>query len=130
MNISSSGFTSIEQMRDQLRQKGTQINKPYQKDASFGEILVAANEEQKVEGLKFSKHASMRMQSRNIGLTPQQLERLQNATDKARKKGINESLVMVDELAFIVSVKNNTVITAIDEAEEQIFTNIDGAIIT
>ena len=47
----------------------------------------------------------------------------------AREKGIGESLVLVDDLAFIVNVKNNTVITAMDDSSEGIFTNIDGAVI-
>ena len=53
------------------------------------------------------------------------------AQKKAGEKGIRESLVLVDQLAFIVNVKNNTVITAMDQTEtdENIFTNIDGAVI-
>ena len=58
------------------------------------------------------------------------MERLENGTSKAREKGIQESLVMVDNLAFIVNVKNNTVITAVNDATDSIFTNIDGAVIS
>ena len=51
-------------------------------------------------------------------------------TDRARQKGIKESLIVVDELAFIVNVKNNTVVTAVGDSEDKIFTNIDGAVIS
>ncbi len=58
------------------------------------------------------------------------MERLENGTTKAREKGIRESLVMVDDMAFIVNVKNNTVITAVGDSDGSIFTNIDGAVIS
>ena len=54
---------------------------------------------------------------------------VQNGTRRAEEKGIKESLVMVDNLAFIVNVRNNTVITAVNEKEDKVFTNIDGAVI-
>ncbi len=81
--------------------------------------------------IRFSKHASERLTDRNIELSDGQLERLTAGTHKAGEKGINDSLVIMDELAFIVNVKNNTVITAMDssEADESVFTNIDGAVI-
>ena len=60
-----------------------------------------------------------------------QKERLQAGTAKASQKGIRESLVLVDQLAFIVNIPNNTVVTAMqqNETDENIFTNIDGAVI-
>lgn len=81
--------------------------------------------------LKFSKHAVNRLSDRKIELSGEQLSRLNEGTKKANAKGIQESLVLVDDLAFIVNVKNNTVITAMDQAEtgESVFTNIDGAVI-
>jgi flagellar operon protein len=59
------------------------------------------------------------------------MERLSAGMQAAGQKGINESLVMVDQLAFIVNVKNQTVITALDgnETDQNVFTNIDGAVI-
>jgi flagellar operon protein len=62
-------------------------------------------------------------------MTDDQLIRLENGAKKAYEKGINESLVMVDNLAFIVSIKNNTVITAVGDDDNKVFTNIDGAVI-
>ena len=83
------------------------------------------------EGLKFSKHATSRLEDRNINLTREQFERLENGTKKAEEKGINESLMIMDNMAFIVNVKNNTVVTAMDQesSKENVFTNIDGAVI-
>lgn len=81
--------------------------------------------------LKFSKHCLGRLADRNIELTGSQLERLENGTKKAEQKGIRDSLVIVDQLAFIVNVPNQTVVTAMDstETEDNIFTNINGAVI-
>ena len=57
------------------------------------------------------------------------MERLESVTPKEREKGIRESLVMVDNMAFIVNVKNNTVVTALGDSSDSVFTNIDGAVI-
>ena len=82
------------------------------------------------ENVKFSKHANQRLESRNINLSEDQMSRLNQGVSKARDKSINESLVMMDNLAFIVNVKNNTVVTALESNEESnVFTNIDGAVI-
>ncbi|MDO5293993.1 MAG: TIGR02530 family flagellar biosynthesis protein [bacterium] len=131
MNISSNKFNSIELMREQLRKNTNQLEK--QNDqldrASFKSILENTKILTDSSGLKFSKHANERLASRNIDLTKEQLEKLEEGTNKAKSKGINESLVVVDGLSFIVSCKNNTVITAVDDESEQVFTNIDGAVI-
>ena len=81
--------------------------------------------------LRFSKHATNRLADRSITLSDNQLNRLSEGARKAGEKGIKESLVMVDQLAFIVNVPNQTVITAMDRTETNgnIFTNIDGAVI-
>ena len=121
-------FPSIQQMTEQLKNSEKSSTSSTLQGKSFEQIL----NERTSEGseLKFSKHASMRMQSRQIDLTANQWERLEDGVEKAGEKGIRESLVMVDNLAFIVNVSNNTVITAVGEGEDKIFTNIDGAIIT
>jgi flagellar operon protein len=95
--------------------------------SSFEQVL---NKELQGE-LKFSQHARQRMQSRNIELGEQELARLENAVSKAREKGARDSLILMDNLALVVSVKNNTVITAVDEQnlKENVFTNIDSAVI-
>lgn len=130
MNISSNQFLSIEQLQEQfLKQQKVTPNIKTTDGLSFEEVLQNAQSGGEV---KFSKHAANRLTDRNIALTSEQLERLNNGTKKASQKGIKESLVLVDELAFIVNTKSNTVITAMDQAEtkENVFTNIDGAVIT
>ena len=64
-------------------------------------------------------------------MTDEQMERLESATERAGKKGIRDSLMLMDNMAFIVNVKSSTVITAMDRAEtkDNIFTTIDGAVI-
>lgn len=64
-------------------------------------------------------------------MTDEQMERLNNGARKAGQKGIKDSLVIVDKLAFIVNVPNNTVVTAMDSTEttDNVFTNINGAVI-
>jgi len=122
------GYSSIEQMTELVRNNSSvKLQNPNRIPAgkSFREVLdsVKSNE------LVFSKHANERLLSRNIDLSEAQLERLQNGTRRAEEKGIKESLVMVDNLAFIVNVRNNTVITAVNEKDDKVFTNIDGAVI-
>lgn len=102
------------------------------KSFSFQDALRGAIEKnEETSELKFSKHASNRLADRNIELSKEQLDRLLQGANKAGSKGIKDSLVMVDNLAFIVNIPKNTVITAMDQnqADENIFTNIDGAVI-
>lgn len=129
MNISNKQFLSIEQLQDQfLTQQRSKPNIKTSEGLSFEEILQKTQQEGEV---KFSKHAANRLSDRNIELTEEQLERLNDGTKMAGEKGIKESLVLVDELAFIVNTRSNTVITALTQGEtkENIFTNIDGAVI-
>ena len=132
MNKISNQFSSIEQVTDQFLKQKNINNSSKASDISFEEILRQKQFQTEESGeLKFSKHASMRLSDRNISLTNEQNERLQNGVQAAKEKGINESLVLVDSLAFIVNVPNNTVVTAMDKKEtnNNVFTNIDGAVI-
>lgn len=81
--------------------------------------------------LKVSSHAKTRLQSREISLDAAAWERVLQGVEKAAEKGARESLVMVDDVALVVSVKNRTVITAVEQArlKENVFTNIDSAVI-
>lgn len=81
--------------------------------------------------LKVSGHAATRLQSRNIQLDESAWERVLEGVERAAAKGAKESLVMVDDVALVVSVKNRTVITAVDQQhlKENVFTNIDSAVI-
>ena len=123
--------SSITQIRDNLNSTGkpkvSTVQNPEQ--GSFTDIL------QKVKNssdpIRFSGHASSRLNSRGIKISDNQLERLNQAKNAASQKGIKDSLVLLDDLAFIVNVPNNTVVTAVDRQEgtSKIFTNIDGAVI-
>jgi len=95
----------------------------------FDEILKQQLESPK--GVVFSAHARDRLIHRNINLTPHDLERLQNGIQQAAGKGSQESLVLMNELAFVVSVPNRTVITAMtgDTLKGNVFTQIDSAVI-
>ena len=126
----SNQFSSIEQVTEQFLGAGIR-KKEIQQDVSFEQILKQNLKSSENSELKFSKHASMRLMNRNIQLTQSQNERLENGVKAASEKGINESLVLVDSLAFIVNVPNRTVVTAMDQKEttSNIFTNIDGAVI-
>ncbi len=97
------------------------------KTGGFQQVL-----NQTLSGVKFSQHATQRLQSRNINLDSSQLNQLQNAVDKAAQKGARESLILMNiDLAFVVSVTNRTVITAMDGSsiKDNVFTNIDSAVI-
>lgn len=81
--------------------------------------------------LKVSNHAKTRLESRDIQLDAKQWERVLDGVEKAAQKGAKESLVMLDDIALVVSVRNRTVITAVDQQhlKENVFTNIDSAVI-
>lgn len=133
MNPISNQFLSIRQIQNEYQSQNIKSNQTPGEDLiSFSDILAAKAGEMDESGdLRFSKHAANRLQDRNIDLTEGQLKRLAEGTNKAGAKGIKESLVLVDDLAFIVNIKNNMVITAMNqgETENHIFTNIDGAVI-
>ena len=133
MNQISNQFWSIEQMTDQYLNQSQKAKSSYVSDVSFEEVLRQKQNESVMESseLKFSKHAANRLNDRNILLTDSQNVRLENGVRQASEKGITESLVLVDSLAFIVNVPNRTVVTAMDQTEtdSNIFTNIDGAVI-
>lgn len=81
--------------------------------------------------MKFSGHAMDRLNGRRIELSPNEVARLGTAVTKAAQKGAQTSLVLMDNLAFVVSIKNRTVITVTDSdhLRENVFTNIDSAVI-
>ena len=130
MNKINNQFTSIEQVTERyLSQRSPE--KALNQGLSFEEILNQKRENSESSELKFSKHAAMRLENRNINLSAEQSRRLENGVQKASEKGIKESLVIVDSMAFIVNIPNKTVVTAMEQGEsnDSIFTNIDGAVI-
>ncbi len=137
-NLLTGGFSSIEQATSSIRKQNIETKDGNVPAVSFQEIFnqkksIAESlaEASATKELKFSKHADARLKQRDITLTDEQLSRLSEGTMKASQKGIKESLVLMDNIAFIVNTQNNTVVTAMDKDmnEENIFTNIDGAVI-
>jgi flagellar operon protein len=96
---------------------------------SFSEVL--AQRTSAVEPPRFSRHALDRLAQRGIELTGATVDRLAGGVARAAAKGSRGSVVFVDGTAFVVSVKNNTVITAVrsEHMRDQVFTNIDSAVI-
>ncbi len=103
--------------------KPVSANTPVQ-GQSFTDVL------QNVQNVKFSNHAQKRLQSREINLSSDNVSRLSSAIDKAEKRGGKSSLVMVDDLAFIVNVQDRLVVTALDANQrgEGVFTQIDSVV--
>lgn len=95
-------------------------------DGGFQEILKG----KLLPELKISAHAQKRMRDRGITLSPQEMVGVQEAVGKAQTKGCRDSLVVLDRGALIVSVENQTVVTAVDHQslKENVFTNIDSAV--
>jgi len=95
-------------------------------DDKFGKLF-----ESKVSELRFSAHAATRIKSRNIDVTPEVMNKLENAVSDAAKKGARDSLILLNKNAFIVNIPNRMVVTAMDSStlKENVFTNIDSAVI-
>lgn len=112
-----------ELLQQQQIQQPLAPKTPQSTGPDFGTILQ--------DQLKLSGHAQTRLQSRNIDLGQQQWQRVVNGVNKAAEKGAKESLVMVDDVALVVSIKNRTVITAVDKSnlKDNVFTNIDSAVV-
>lgn len=85
---------------------------------------------EELEKVKFSNHALKRLESRNIHLGEDQINKIQTAIEKAESKGARDSLVMMNNTALIVNIPNKTVVTAvtIEEGNDNVFTNIDSVV--
>ncbi|MCP8616517.1 TIGR02530 family flagellar biosynthesis protein [Salirhabdus salicampi] len=110
----------LQQMKPKHQNKKSEANK------SFQSHLNQASAE-----LKISKHAKTRLQERNIHISDTQWKHITEKVGLAKEKGVQDSLVVLNDATLIVNTKNQTVITAMDrnEADEQLFTNINGAIL-
>jgi flagellar operon protein len=116
-----------EVLQKDLKPAGT-LEDPRKSNVSFKEILsskISAGD------VKFSKHAIQRINDRNINITGDQLKNINHAVEKADKKGSRESLILLNDVALVVSIRNKTVITAMNSTnlKENVVTNIDSAII-
>ncbi len=142
-NMINNNINSIERMAEVIsKRKKQDVNASYDgpsfteilsRQKSIDEIVSDRTDVKKAvtEQIRFTKHADARLAQRDIRLTDEQMTRLEEGTKKASDKGIKESLVLVDDLAFIVNTDKKMVITAIDQnsSEDNIYTNIDGAVI-
>lgn len=99
-----------------------------EKDHRFGQIL-----QQQIENrdVKFSKHATQRAAERGIAIEDKLLRDIGEAVEKAKEKGVKDIVVIGKQGAFVVNVENKTVVTSMNtmEMKNNIFTNIDGAVI-
>lgn len=93
---------------------------------SFGDALASAN-----AGLQLSRHAQKRIDRRELDLDPGRLDRLNTAVSRAAEKGARNSVVMLDDLAVVVDVRERKVVTAMNTegGREKVFTNIDSVVI-
>ena len=107
-------------------QKQSEVSNASQ--SNFAQIL---DQFKTIEPLKISKHATERMQLRDISISDHEWDVITEKVSEAKQKGVKQPLVILDQATLIVSATNHTVITALDrqEAKEQLFTNIDGTIV-
>ena len=110
---------------------------PINQQQDFGPSKVKGNVEdfnsifqQELDKVKFSNHALKRLENRNIQLSDTEINKIQDAVQKAESKGSKDSLVMMNNTAFVVNIPNRTVVTAlpVGDSQENIFTNIDSVV--
>ena len=108
-----------------VNDKGMQTGKTGQTNDRFDQIF-----KQELDKIKFSGHAQKRLEARNIQLSQDDLDRIQTAVQKAEMKGSRDSLVMMNDTAFVVNIPNKTVVTTmqVNNENENIFTNIDSVV--
>lgn len=105
------------------------IDKQIKVNKDFNRILESI--QSKSDEITFSKHATERLSSRDVDLNQDEIIRLETAFNKAESKGVKDALFLMDDKAFIASIKNKTIITTVskEQLKENVFTNIDGAVI-
>lgn len=109
-------------------QRPAQTESAGEDQTSFEQVL--SQQLNKAGGVSFSKHALKRTAERNMTLSQDSLDRLNEGVRLAEEKNLGDTLIMVDQMAFLVNVKNQTVITAVNNGDKaSVFTNIDGTVI-
>lgn len=114
------------------RVSGSIKNTGYERNVNRAlEFQNALNRVKSSNDLKVSGHAQERMKERNINLSKNDLDNLKSAADAVRQKGGKEAVILYHDVAYLTSIKNNTIITAIDKnsLKGNVFTNIDSTII-
>ncbi|MCP4728379.1 MAG: hypothetical protein GY863_25305 [bacterium] len=117
----------LKNIQGNVNKQGSKATGQFQ--TNFQDYLQKSLEGQ--TGVKFSAHAANRLFERNITLSPDDVSRLNKAVSKAEEKGSRESLVLMNDMAFVVSVKNKTVVTAManSQLKDNVITNIDSTVI-
>jgi len=117
----------VQPGRTERQQPQKPLSGPTQ-DSPFARVL---DQKMPSQTIRFSQHAQDRLKARNINLTATDLTKLEGAVNSVAQKGGKESLVMMGDAALVVSIKNRTVVTAMDRTQMQgnVFTNIDSAVI-
>ena len=120
----------IKQLENRLI-NSSPINSSYKKteQKNFEEILGRAQRQN--DEIKFSKHAITRMNTRDIALSNEEMDRLKSGFNRAEEKGVKDAIILMGDKAFIASIKNKTIITTVnkEQLKNNVFTNIDGAVI-
>ena len=113
-----------------VRQPTQPVRAPQTTGPAFADVL-RDTATQRADGLQFSKHAMQRLERRGLAVDQATMSRLTDGVQRAAGKGARDAVVMVDDTAFVASVANRTVITAVgkDQMKDHVFTNIDSAVI-
>ena len=124
------GVGQISAVSPVERRTGSAVNR----QSAFGAMLRERTQKRETETaqtVNFSKHALARAEERGIELTPTLMDKLAGSVEKAQEKGANTILAFDDSRAFIINIPYGRVITTMsgDEMRENIFTNIDGAVL-
>jgi flagellar operon protein len=115
-----------------VRTRTPPVSAPQSPNApAFADVLRSAAAPASPASVSFSKHAVQRLERRGLEVDGSTMGRLTDGVDRAAGKGARDAVVLVDDTAFVVSVLNRTVITAVakDQMKDHVFTNIDSAVI-
>ncbi len=126
----TSNNAAIRQIQQAQRQHSQRSDTVVDNIPAFDEVL--KTQMAQPSSVKLSAHAKRRIQARNIPFGANEAARLDRAVEKAAHKGARDSLILMDDLALVVSVKNRVVITAVDarNRKEDVFTNIDSVVLS
>ena len=119
-------LNQVEQVQPvRRRDAGSQFGSMLQRE------IASASQERESFSVAFSKHARARAEERGIEVTDTLMDQLADSVERASAKGATNILAFDATRAFIINVPHGRVITTMsqEEMEENIFTNIDGAVI-
>lgn len=114
---------------DDYTKFSSEVNRKVSDGTSFKEVLT--KEVNKKDGFVISNHAAERLKDRNITLNESDMNKINDGINKALEKGASESLILYKDIAFLTSIKNRTIITAVDKENSKgnVFTNIDSVVL-